>query len=293
MKGILTLILLGAIWGASFLFMKVAAGVLGPAVLIEVRVLLGALTLATVGWVLKRKLEFMKYKKHFFIMGLFSSALPFLLVAYAAQTLDASLLAILNSTAPIWGVIVGVIWFKTRVKPAVWVGCGLGVAGVVTLVGFDSTNLTAANALPLLAAILSPCCFGIVSHYVKKAPQLPPFTYAHGSLWSSVIFVLPFTLFMPINEPPTVSIITAVLILGVICTGVAHILYFNLVEEMGPSSALTVTFLIPIFGIVWGHIFLDEVIGINTILGGMLVLLGVCFVTSVVGKLRLPKSAVS
>ncbi|RXF06429.1 DMT family transporter [Pseudoalteromonas sp. PS5] len=285
MKGLLGLVLLAAIWGGSFLFMKLAASELGPAVLIEFRVILGAVTLSVVALLLKRNLHFWRYKKHFLILGMFNSAIPFMLFAYAVQTLDASMVSILNSTAPFWGVVIGALWLKVPTHKSVWMGCGFGLAGVVTLVGFDSAVLKEGAWLPILAALCATLSYAGASHYTKRAPQMTSFNHAHGNLWGAAIFVLPFIFFMPIRETPNSTVISAVVGLGIICTGIAYILYFKLVEELGAASALSVTFLIPVFGILWGHLFLDEKIGINTILGSVLVLVGVSLVTGLHEKL--------
>ncbi|PHI35270.1 EamA family transporter [Pseudoalteromonas sp. GCY] len=290
MKGFLGLVLLAAIWGGSFLFMKVAAGVLGPAVLIEFRVLFGALTLAAVALVLKRNLHFWQYKKHFLILGLFNSALPFMLFAYAVQTLDASMLSILNSTAPFWGVLISVFWLKVPTQKSVWLGCGFGIAGVITLVGLDSTVLDEGAWLPIIATLCATLSYAVASHYTKTAPKISAFNHAHGNLWGSALLVLPFIWFMPMRETPDSTVISAVVGLGILCTGFAYILYFKLVEDLGAASALSVTFLIPVFGILWGHLFLQEQIGANTILGSILVLLGVSLVTGLQEKIFPPKA---
>lgn len=113
------LLLLSAIWGASFLFMRIGAPVPGPSTLILARVGLAALFLLVVAMYLKKALNTPPYRKHYLTLGLFNSALPFLLFAYAAQTVSASLLSILNATAPIWAAIIGAIWLRTRISPSV------------------------------------------------------------------------------------------------------------------------------------------------------------------------------
>ncbi|MEZ8512158.1 DMT family transporter [Vibrio splendidus] len=273
------LITLAAIWGGSFLFMRIAANPLGPAVLIEARVLCAAVTLLLVSFYLKRKLSFNAHAKHFFILGLFNTALPFLFFAYAAQTLNASTLAILNSTAPIWAAIIGAIWTKTTLDARVLLGLGIGVTGVGVLVGWDAMNIGREAVLPIFAAVMAAFSYGIASNYTKQAPKVEAFNNAHGSMWAAVLIVLPFVFFMPMREAPDLTITTSVLLLGAVCTGLAYLLYFNLVSELGAPSALSVTFLIPVFGILWGNLFLDEAIGLNTIFGSVLVITGTMLVT--------------
>ena len=273
------LIMLAAIWGGSFLFMRIAANPLGPAVLIEARVLCAAITLLLVSFYLKRKLSFNTHSKHFFILGLFNTALPFLCFAYAAQTLNASTLAILNSTAPIWAAIIGAIWTKTALESKVLLGLGIGVTGVTVLVGWDAFNIGQEAIIPIFAAVMAAFSYGIASNYTKTAPKVEAFNNAHGSMWAAVLIVLPFVFFMPMREAPDLTITTSVILLGAVCTGLAYLLYFNLINELGAPSALSVTFLIPVFGILWGNLFLDEAIGINTMVGSVLVITGTMLVT--------------
>ncbi len=273
------LIMLAAIWGGSFLFMRIAANPLGPAVLIEARVLCAAITLLLVSFYLKRKLSFNTHSKHFFILGLFNTALPFLCFAYAAQTLNASTLAILNSTAPIWAAIIGAIWTKTALESKVLLGLGIGVTGVTVLVGWDAFNIGQEAIVPIFAAVMAAFSYGIASNYTKTAPKVEAFNNAHGSMWAAVLIVLPFVFFMPMREAPDLTITTSVILLGAVCTGLAYLLYFNLINELGAPSALSVTFLIPVFGILWGNLFLGEAIGINTVVGSVLVITGTMLVT--------------
>ena len=275
----LKLIMLASIWGGSFLFMRIAANPLGPAVLIEARVLCAAITLLLVSFYLKRKLSFNAHAKHFFILGLFNTALPFLFFAYAAQTLNASTLAILNSTAPIWAAIIGAIWTKTALESKVLLGLGIGVTGVCVLVGWDAMNIGQEAIIPIFAAVMAAFSYGIASNYTKTAPKVEAFNNAHGSMWAAVLIVLPFVFFIPMREAPDLTITTSVILLGAVCTGLAYLLYFNLINELGAPSALSVTFLIPVFGILWGNLFLDEAIGINTVVGSILVITGTMLVT--------------
>jgi drug/metabolite transporter (DMT)-like permease len=259
--------------------MRIAANPLGPAVLIEARVLCAAITLLLVSFYLKRKLSFNAHSKHFFILGLFNTALPFLCFAYAAQTLNASTLAILNSTAPIWAAIIGAIWTKTALESKVLLGLGIGVTGVSVLVGWDAFNIGQEAIIPIFAAVMAAFSYGIASNYTKTAPKVEAFNNAHGSMWAAVLIVLPFVFFMPMREAPDLTITTSVILLGAVCTGLAYLLYFNLINELGAPSALSVTFLIPVFGILWGNLFLGEAIGINTVVGSVLVITGTMLVT--------------
>jgi len=273
------LLTLAALWGGSFLFMRIAANPLGPVVLIEARVGFAAITLLVVAFYLKNKLKFTDNIKHFFILGLFNSALPFLLFAYSAQFLNVSTLAILNSTSPIWAAIIGAFMAKKMLPKHVSIGLILGIIGVSVLVGWQGLRIGESIILPISCALMAALSYGIATNYAKNAPQVKAYDNAHGSMWASVIIILPLLPFFPVRESLTFDIFTAVLLLGVFCTGLAYLLYFRLIADLGAPSALSVTFLIPLFGILWGHLFLDEVIGLTTLIGSILVITGTVFVT--------------
>ena len=275
----LRLILLAAIWGSSFLFMRISAPVLGPAVLIEYRVGFAAVFLAIVGLVLKKRLDLAANWKHYFILGFFNSAFPFLLFAYAASTLTASVLSVLNATAPMWGALIGALWSRQAIPAKKVLGLVLGTCGVALLVGFDAVTSRPGAGLAIGAALLAAISYSVASAYAKSAKSVEPFANAHGSMWAATILVIPALAFIPSPGAPTIGIMGAALALGVLCTGVAYILYFKLIEDVGTTSALTVTFLNPLFGILWGTLFLGEVVGWYTIAGAAIVITGTALVT--------------
>ena len=273
------LLCLAAIWGGSFLFMRVAANSFGPAYLIEFRVAFAAVALLLIALYLRKRVVFFKHIKHFFIIGLFNSAIPFLLFAYAAQTLNASTLAILNSTAPIWGALIGFVWYRSPLSANAILGMMIGIGGVAVLVGLDSSTIGGEAIFPIGASLMASFSYGIATNYTKNARQIPAFDNAHGSMWAAVIWVLPLLPFLPMRAAPSTFEWGSVITLGVLCTGLAYLLYFHLVSEIGPTSDLTVTFLVPVFGILWGYLILGEPIGFNTIIGTILVLSGTMLVT--------------
>ncbi|MCG7488377.1 DMT family transporter [Vibrio sp. Of14-4] len=275
----LRLICLAAIWGSSFLFMKISTFTFGPAFLIEFRVGFAGLSLFLVSIYLRKKLAFWVNFKHFMIIGLLNSALPFLLFAYAVQTLNASTLAVLNSTAAIWGALIGVFWHKAILTPKALIGMGMGVTGVIVLVGLDAVNIGIDAILPIAAGMMAACSYGVATNYTKTAPRIDAFDNAHGNMWAAMLWILPLLPFVPMQGEPSIAEMWSVLVLGVLCTGVAYLLYFRLVVDEGASSALSVTFLVPVFGILWGALILGEPLGLNTFLGTFLVLSGTMLVT--------------
>jgi drug/metabolite transporter (DMT)-like permease len=253
-------------------------------VLIEFRVLFAALFLALVGFVLKKRLDLRANWKHFFILGFFNSALPFLLFAFGARTLSASVLSVLNATAPMWGALVGAVWTRHAIGLRTALGLLLGTAGVALLVGFDHVSSKPGAGLAVVAALAAALSYGIASQYARSAKSVEPFANAHGTMWTSSLMVLPVLPFFPMSGEPTAGIVGAVVALGVLCSGIAYILYFRLIEEVGTTSALTVTFLNPVFGILWGALFLGETIGWYTIAGSAITLVGTALVTGFVPR---------
>lgn len=280
LKSIIYLFALAAIWGASFLFMRVAVPSLGPVLVTEFRVVLAAVFLLLVSLHLKKSLQAKENWKHFFILGLFNSTLPFLLFTYAALSLTASLLSILNATAPIWGVLIVSVWTKKALTKKTVLGLALGITGVYLLVGFDQVALQP-EALPaVIATLLAAFSYGVASTYAQLSKKVEPFTNAHGSMWAASIMLVPFLPLFPANATPEPDVVYMVIVLGVLCTGIAYIIYFNLIADIGASSALTVTYLVPVFGILWGVIFLNEQVGLHTLLGTLVILAGTALVTN-------------
>ncbi len=288
------LLLLAAIWGSSFLFMRVAVDTLGPLYLIEGRVFFAALSLFLLGLIGRRFLRLKGNLKHYFIVGLFNSAIPFVLFAYGAQTLTVAILAVLNSTAPFWGTLIDAIWHKARITSQVLIGLVLGISGVSLMVGLDPNLLNATNGLAIGAGLLATLSYGIASNYAKYAQdKVTAFENAQGGLWAASIILVPLLPFFPMAQTPTFDVGLAVLALGVVCTGFAYIIYFKLVEQIGAASTLSVTFLIPIFGAIWGYLFLDEAITLNIVLGIVIVLAGTMLVTGFLPSKFLAKKAVN
>jgi len=274
------LLLLSAIWGASFLFMRVSAPFFSPTDLIFWRVGLGTAFLFAVSLFLAKRLRVREYWKHYLILGLFNAAIPFSLFAFAAKTASASLLSILNSTAPIWAALIGHVLFKVETKPQAWIGMVIGLLGVGLLIGVESLALPDGGLLAIFAALGATFCYGVGTHYAKRAKSNDAFSNAHGNMWGATLLLAPF--FLLSSQSATqlpLSVVVSILLLGVLCSGVAFLLYFRLVEDIGATSALTVTFLIPVFGVCWGVVFLDESFGWHSVFGTALIFLGLSLVT--------------
>jgi drug/metabolite transporter (DMT)-like permease len=172
-----------------------------------------------------------------------------------------------------------VLWTRQPLSGKAALGLLLGVIGVAVLVGWDSTQLGEGSGLAITAGVLAAACYGIASNYTRTAPSISSFDNAHGNMWAAVIIILPLLPVMPVREQPSPDMVMSVVALGVLCTGIAYLLYFKLITDVGAASALSVTFLIPAFGILWGYLILDEQVGWNTLAGTLLVLSGTMLVT--------------
>ncbi|MCP5268963.1 MAG: DMT family transporter [Zoogloeaceae bacterium] len=287
------LVLLAALWGGSFLFMRVAVPELGPIWLIVMRVGVAALFLLLVAAALRRALPWRGNVRALLVLGLINTTLPFLLYAYAAQQLEASLLAIINATSPLFGVLIGWLAFGQRPTLRIALGLTLGLLGVATLVG--TTAFGDGLLLPVLAATAAPFCYAVASHYTRRSVSaLTPFANACGSMVTATLMLLPLLFLAPplpaAGTPLPWPALTAAIALGLLCTGIAYLLYFRLIADVGAVSALSVTYLIPVFGIGWGMLFLGETIDTSTWLGLATILAGVALVTGLVDRL-LPRRA--
>ena len=278
----LRLVALAAIWGGSFLFIRVAAPVFGPGILAELRAGLAAVFLWLVCRWLGRRRQLLANWKYFLKIGLFNSALPFVFFAYAAQTLSASLMSILNSAAPIFGALLGALWLRQPVSRSAALGLACGVAGVVVLVGGGVAVRGESWWGAVIAGLAAPLCYSIASLMAKQSPSaLTPLDNAQGSMWAAALLVLPVALFLPMQGEPRPLDWAAVAALAVICTGVAYLIFFRLIQDVGPTQSLSVTFLIPVFGVLWGALLLGEPVGWNTLAGGALVLCGTALANGV------------
>ncbi len=280
---LLRLVLLGAIWGGSFLFMRVSVPAFGPVLLIFLRVAVGALFL----WLVCRALALSRMDltqwRHYLVIGLFNSALPFTLFAWGAQRASASLLSIMNSTAPIWGTLIGMLWLKAPATRQSLLGQLFGIVGVAVIVGGNLRAGDTEQLLPMLACLGATCCYGISGTYTRWAKlKLDPLDMAHGSLWAATLCLAPLALASPIRQTPDPLQWASLGGLGVLCTGAAFLLYFRLIRDCGAPRALTVTFLIPVFGVLWGALLLGETVTPTTLAGGALVLLGTALANGLV-----------
>jgi len=271
------LLALAAIWGASFLFMRIVAPVLGPVVTAESRTLIAGVGLALYFAVIGLGAQWRRHGRHYVVVGILSSALPFLLWAYAALSLQAGLLSVLNATAPMFGALCAAVILRERLTGRRIVGLVVGVLGVALVTRPDSD---AALHYPAILGALAACfCYGLVATYIKHwANHVPSRNMAAGSQLAAGLLLTPLIPLWPPMAAPTPLVVASVLALGLVCSGIAYLLYFRLIADIGATGALTVTYLIPVFGVMWGVLFLGETISLSMLAGAALVVLGTVFV---------------
>ncbi len=286
---LLELISLAALWGASFLFMRMGAAEFGPVALSFVRVL-GATALLLPLLAYKGQLAALRtHWRPILMVGLTNSALPFLCFSFAALSITAGLSAVFNAGSPLFGAVIAWWWLKDRLTPARIAGLVLGFSGVLWLVWDKAAFHPGAggSGWAVLACLGATVLYGFSASYTKRyLTGVPPMAVAAGSqLGASAFLVVPAWLWWP-QQMPTGQAWFFALVLAVACTGLAYLLYFRLIAHVGPANAISVTFLIPVFAVVWGGVFLHEQVSLVMALGCLVILLGTGLAT---GLLKPPK----
>jgi drug/metabolite transporter (DMT)-like permease len=269
------LVLLAALWGGSFLFMRVAAPVLGPVWLIESRVLLAGLVLLPL---VARRRQLGVLRKHWRLLlwvGCMNAALPFTLLSYAALDLTAGTTSILNATVPLFAALIGATLYAESLNAKAAGGVVLGFVGVVVLVGLPQAN-GPLPLLPVAAGLAAAVSYVFAANFAKRRlSHVPAIVFVTGSQLGAAVALLPLVPLFPPAQAPGAIVIASVVSLAVFSTSLAFVIYFQLIREVGPLRTLTVTYLIPLFAIAWGALLLDEALTPGMFFGGLLILLGV------------------
>ena len=283
-------ILLAAIWGSSFLFMRLGALEFGALPTAGLRVFIaGAFLLPILLWRGLGPQLAQHWKKTFFV-GLINSAIPFACFSYALLSISTGLSAILNATAPLFGALIAWLWLKDRPNGLRILGLLVGFVGVALLAWDKATFKPDAagqsSGLAVLAVLLACLCYGAAASYTKVYLRgMPALVTATGSqLGATLGLALPTLWWWP-QGTPSIGAWLAVLALGVLCSGLAYILYFRLIENIGPARSITVTFVIPVFAVIYGMIFLNEAISIWMLMCGAIIVAG----TALSAGLLMPK----
>lgn len=292
-KDVADLLLLGAVWGASFLFMRMAAADFGPVALVFVRVAGAAAFLLPLLLLRGQGPALHQHWRRIAVVGLLNSALPFLLFSSAALVLGAALMSVFNATAPIWGALVAWAWLGDKPGRERLLGLAIGVAGVVGLAwgkaDFKPGEHGISAAAGVAACIVATMLYGVAANYTRKyLAGVPAMAAAAGSQLSSAVFLLPLAVWAWPHSNPGVKPWLAALALAVLCTGVAYVLYFRLIANTGAGNAISVTLLIPAFALAWGWLFLAEQPTAGMLIGCAVILFGTALST---GLLRWPRAS--
>jgi drug/metabolite transporter (DMT)-like permease len=273
----LLLLALGAIWGGSYPFLRVAVPEFTPIPLIAVRIAVATLCAATV---LGARGGFGVVRARFWVLtclGAINSAIPFCLFAFATLTLTAGFAAVLNATVPLFGAVLGFACFRERFAPTRALGLSIGFSGVVVLVWHKISF--GADALSIAAGFTAALLYALAAHLTKRRLSgVDPLAITTGSLIGScLLLAIPAALTWP-EQMPGPRAWLAALVLGVVSTAIAYLLYFHLIRSVGATRSMIVTYLIPAFALFWGWLFLGEPIGLDVVAGAAVILLGTALV---------------
>ena len=287
---VIELVVLAAIWGASFLFMRIAAPEFGPVPLIAVRVGVAAAFLCLVLAPTGRARQLRAHAGALVAVGALSAAVPFSLFAYAVLWITAGLASVLNATVPLFGAVVAYVWLGERLGRLRVAGLVIGFGGVVLLVWDRVSFAGGGSTWAVGAALIASFLYGIAASFTKKyLGDVDPLISATGSqLASAGLLFLPAIALWP-SAHPSPQAWTSVALLGIFCTALAVTFYFRLIARVGPARTVTVTYLIPVFGVFWGYVFLNETVSGRMLAGCAVILLGTSLAT---GAIRFAESSV-
>ena len=288
--------MLSAIWGASFLFMRMGSAELGALPTAALRVAVAAMFLWPILRLRGQAGLLRQHWKPVLFVGVLNSGIPFALYAFAVMHISTGLSSILNATVPLFGALVAWAWLGDKPGALRALGLAIGFGGIVLLaggqVGFKA-NASGISPMWAVAACLgATTCYALAASFTKKhVPPLPSLVSATGSqIGATLALALPALWWHPDHLPglPTVG---ALLALGVLCTGVAYVLYFRLIEHAGPARALTVTYLVPVFAVAYGVLALGESLTLWMLMCGAIILLGTALASGLVkGLVKRPGS---
>jgi drug/metabolite transporter (DMT)-like permease len=289
---VIDFVLLAAIWGSSFLFMRLGAVEFGALPTAAVRVAIAAAFLLPLLWLRGQASELRRNWKAVFLIGVLNSGIPFACFAFALLSITTGMSAILNATVPLFGALVAWFWLKDRPTGTRVLGLAVGFAGVAMLAwdkaSFKPDASGVAPGWAVLACLLATLCYGVAASATKRyLGGLPALVMAAGSqMGATLVLALPAVWFWP-QQPPSLQAWLSLVAVGVLCTGVAYILYFRLIEQAGPARALAVTFVVPVFAVFYGVLFLGEHVTGWMLLCGAVIVCGTALSTGLV-KLRRP-----
>lgn len=279
---LLEFVALGAIWGSSFLFMRLCGPEFGVVATAGGRVAIAAAALAPVLWFSGQWQALRDNAAALLMLGLLNSAFPFALFSYAVMSISTGLSAILNATAPLFGTIILWVWLKERPARTRIAGLVIGFAGVVALAADHASFKPGGSGWAIVACLLASVSYGFSASYTRRyLTGVHPLATATGSQISATMALIgPSIWLWPEHNPGPLAWLS-MLALGLACTALAYLLYFRLIAGLGPSRTITVTFLIPVFAVAYGSGLLGEMLTPWMLLCGAVVVLGTALATGV------------
>jgi drug/metabolite transporter (DMT)-like permease len=272
---LLLLIALSAIWGGSFIFMRHLSPILGAFITTNMRLLIAGVFLVILFTAFGVKLFWKKHWKHYLIIGIVNSGTPFLLYSFAALHIPASVSVIVNTMAPMFVAVFSVFWLGDKLSYLKVLGLLMGTGGVVLIASTGAVPRSLMAVLAVLACVGAACCYGLAGIYIKKhASHIKPRLVAAGSQAMVGVAMLPLIFAFPPRQVVTNWTIVLLIVFAILCSAVAYLIYYRLVAAVGPTKTLTVTFLMPAFGMLWGRIILNEEITLIMIAGACIILAG-------------------
>lgn len=274
------LFILGALWGASFLFIRISSPILGPFLLVDLRVIISFVALIIYALVIGRRPQLRRYWKEYLQLGAYNAAIPFTLISTAGIYLPASMASIINSTTPLFTALVAWIWIKDPLTKRKILGFILGIIGVSILIGFRPVSIDDNVILSSILIILATISYGIGGVYAsKKLHEVTALDLAIGQQLGAGILLFPVAILNLPTQMPSLEVIYSVLGLSLLSTALGYLIYFKLMKEIGPVNTANVTFLVPVFSVIWGVFFLNEAITFGTIIGLLIILLSIAIAT--------------
>lgn len=274
-QDIARLIILAAIWGGSYALIRIVAPALSGMGTAWIRMILGGLLLCGYALILGTDLGMRRWWKQYLFIGALSSAIPFSLIGYAMKTLPATYGSVLNALSPLFGALFSAALLGEHLSGRKLAGIALGFMGVGILVRLGPVDVTTDLLLGAAACVLATASYGYFAVHTKKhLGGAPNMGLAAGTLFFPA---LPLTIFAVPSLPsswPSTTVLVATAVLAVVCSGVAYVIYFRLIRDVGPSRAISVTFLIPVFGSIWGVLFFGETVDLTSVLGTLKILAG-------------------
>lgn len=302
MRPVDTLYLLGlaAIWGASFLFMRIIAPEIGTLPTAFFRVSIAAAGLLVMLAAMRVKWDFHGKFWTVLLLGVINSGIPATMYSVAAQVLPAGYSAIFNATTPLMGVLIGGLFFSERLTFSKIAGVCLGLMGVAVLTRAGPMAFDLSLLMGALACLLATTCYGfagfLARRWLDQRGGLDSRLAALGSMLGASLFLLPLFAVSAVYQPPASwggwRVWVSLLGLGLVCTALAYVLYFRLLTAIGPVRSMTTTFLIPPFGVLWGALLLDEPLSMAHLYGGVLIAGALWLVLRVGRRARDRKSVV-